>query len=134
MTESSTPYLQQWAILELFGHQKVAGRVSEYTLGGVSFVRVDVPEIEAQDHSSPMERKRTVHAHTRCFGPAAIYAINWCDEQTALIAATSIIDEPLSIYSTRRAINAMSAEQRHILLTSSIQRDLEPNPDDDAPF
>ncbi|MDD2657785.1 MAG: hypothetical protein PHD04_03970 [Candidatus Pacebacteria bacterium] len=33
----------EWAIIDLFGHQKIAGRVSEQQIGGASFVRVDVP-------------------------------------------------------------------------------------------
>lgn len=32
-------------VLELFGHQRIAGYVSEYNFAGSSFVRVDVPEV-----------------------------------------------------------------------------------------
>jgi hypothetical protein len=32
---------EEWALLELFGHQRLAGRVTEQQLGGASFVRVD---------------------------------------------------------------------------------------------
>lgn len=35
---------EEWAILELFGHQRFAGRVSEALIGGAPFVRLDVPE------------------------------------------------------------------------------------------
>jgi hypothetical protein len=31
----------EWAIIELFGHQRIAGRVSEQTIGGCAFVRDD---------------------------------------------------------------------------------------------
>ena len=30
-----------WAIVEIFGHQTFAGRVTEQAIGGASFVRVD---------------------------------------------------------------------------------------------
>lgn len=32
-----------WAILELMGHRKLAGRVSEAVIGGQSFIRLDIP-------------------------------------------------------------------------------------------
>ena len=35
--------LDGWFILELFGHQRIAGRVSEVTLGTNVMLRVDVP-------------------------------------------------------------------------------------------
>jgi hypothetical protein len=35
---------EQWAIVELFGHQRIAGLVTEQAVGGCSFVRVGVPE------------------------------------------------------------------------------------------
>ncbi len=36
---------EQFAIVELFGHQIIAGLVSEQVIGGQGFVRVDVPTI-----------------------------------------------------------------------------------------
>lgn len=66
---------EEWAIVELFGHQKIAGRISEQQIGGTSFVRVDVPEIDGQ------------HPLTKLFGSGAIYAITITDEQTARAAA-----------------------------------------------
>lgn len=37
---------EQFAVVELFGHQIIAGKVSEQVIGGQGFVRVDVPAIE----------------------------------------------------------------------------------------
>lgn len=31
---------EEWAIIDLFGHQKIAGRISEQQIGGSSFVHV----------------------------------------------------------------------------------------------
>lgn len=124
------------AIVELFGHQRVAGRITQQTFGGASFVRVDVPEIEVEEREyvegkGYIMQRRTIQAHTRSFGGGAIYAINWCDETTAAIAARSIKHEPLSPYSVKSAIDALPDDQRHRLLTSSRGRDLI---DDDHPF
>ncbi len=35
--------IEMYAIVELFGHQRIAGLVTEATIGGCSFVRVDIP-------------------------------------------------------------------------------------------
>ena len=60
-----------WALVELFGHSRIAGRVTERNLGGAAFLQVDVPETEKNP------------AFTRVLNPSAIYAINPIDETTA---------------------------------------------------
>jgi hypothetical protein len=40
-----------WAVVELFGHQQIAGRVTEASIGGCSFLRVDVPDQPALPRS-----------------------------------------------------------------------------------
>lgn len=67
-----------WAIIEVFGHKKFAGRVSDQAIGGASFIRVDVP---ATTDKKP---------YTKFFGGAAIYAITPCTEEVARIAAHEI--------------------------------------------
>jgi len=52
-----------WALVELFGHQQIAGYVSSQTVGGQSFVRVDVPATSQQAKWSKL------------FGAGAIYGI-----------------------------------------------------------
>lgn len=73
----------QWAIIELFGRQRIAGKVTEANIGGCSFVRVDVPR-------SP-ERQE----FTKLYGNGAIYAITITDEKTARAAAMSFQARPM---------------------------------------
>lgn len=75
-----------WAIVEVFGHQKFAGRVTEQAIGGASFVRVDVPEVD----SSP--------AFTKLFGASAIYSITPVTEDLARKAVRACHSEPISVY------------------------------------
>ena len=84
---------ESWAIVELFGHARIAGKVSEASIGGCSFVRVDVPN----DHEEGFK-------YTRYFGNGAIYALNPVDEKIARVAATSIDAEPVNVYSLQRAL------------------------------
>lgn len=37
---------EAWGIVELMGHQRVAGRLSEQPLGGGNLLRVDIPDGE----------------------------------------------------------------------------------------
>jgi hypothetical protein len=74
---------EAWAIVELFGHQRISGRVSEQTVGGCAFVRVDVPET------------KKAPAFTRLFGQGAIYSIIITDERSAKLAAEGCTPEPM---------------------------------------
>lgn len=73
-----------WCIVELFGHQQIAGFVSEQSIGGSSFVRVDVPETKAGT------------AFTKFFGGGAIYAITPTTEPVATMAAERLEIRPVS--------------------------------------
>lgn len=119
-TETPQPAPALFAIVELFGHAKIAGAVSEQTFGGGKLVRVDVPEIvvdedEWDDEAHKyIKRRRLIQAHTRSFGAGAIYAISWCDEETARLAAALIKHEPLRPYSARRAVEAIASPRAHL--------------------
>lgn len=69
MSESNK--FNEWALVELFGHQKIVGRASEATIAGGAFLRVDVPEFDGSA------------AFTRFYGAAAIYSINPVSEEIA---------------------------------------------------
>lgn len=129
MTDQTTPPAQQWAIVELFGHQRIAGAISEQVLGSASFVRVDVPELDikerAFDHAAGawVDRPVKIAAHTRSFGAAAIYSINWVDEITARIAAAGTKHRPVSEYTVREAIASLPQKDRVALLANDVAND-----------
>lgn len=75
-----------WALVELFGHQRIAGRVSEQAIGGCNFVRVDVPAVNGEPSFSKL------------FGNGAIYAITPVAEEIAVAAAKSYRTVPVSPY------------------------------------
>lgn len=77
---------EQCAIVELFGHQVIAGKVSEQTIGGQGFVRVDVPAAGEQAE------------YTKFFGAGAIYAMTPCDEQTMMAAALGLRQKPIDVW------------------------------------
>jgi hypothetical protein len=77
---------EEWAIVEIMGHQRYAGRVTEQTIGGCSFVRVDVPAIDG-------------HAEfTKLFGQSSIFCISPCDQSLVRAVAEKLRSVPLSRY------------------------------------
>jgi hypothetical protein len=81
-----TDAFDNFCIVELFGHQKIAGRVTEQVIGGQSFIRIDVPQTKR-------------HApFTRMFGSGAIYSITPVSEEIAAAAAEQIYIAPVTVY------------------------------------
>jgi hypothetical protein len=60
-----------------------------------------------------------IAAHSKLYGPGAIYAINPVDEALAKMAAQSIRHAPIEPYGLSAALRSMPDEQRQRLLASS---------------
>ncbi len=71
MTQEETPTFEQWAVLELMGHRRLAGLLTEQTIAGAAFLRIDIPS----DTEVPKA--------TQWYAPGAVYAITPCTEATA---------------------------------------------------
>ena len=70
ISQQEQPF-ETWAIVEIFGHKKLAGKATQVDLFGSAFMRLDIPDTE------------TTPAQTRFYGADAIYSILPCDEDTA---------------------------------------------------
>lgn len=86
MDENNTPQFDQWCVVELFGHQQIAGRVSDQTIAGQGFIRVDVPETNGRP------------GFTRMFGAGAIYSIIPTTQEIATRYAANLDSRPISPY------------------------------------
>ena len=104
---------EMWAIVELFGHQRVAGKVTTLNLGPACLIRVTIPECTREERAAwdyPMDggppklvgSKVTTPEHDRLFGVGAIYAINPCTEDTVRKVLQTMDAEPLSPYDLNR--------------------------------
>jgi len=80
MSEKTT--FEGWAILELMGHRRLAGYLSEVSLAGGSFVRIDVPT----------DINKSV---TQFYSAAAIYCITPTSEETARAVAKGAQPAPV---------------------------------------
>ena len=73
----------EWAVLELMGHRKLAGRVTEATLAGGAFVRLDV--FTDGDKAQA----------TQFYAPGAVYCITPTTEANARALATQNVPRPV---------------------------------------
>lgn len=60
-----------WVVLELMGHRRLAGHLTEATIGGAPFLRLDVPGADGQP------------AATQYYAATAVYCITPTSEDTA---------------------------------------------------
>jgi hypothetical protein len=75
---------EMWALVELFGHQRIAGKITQAELGSGELIRVDVPAV------------RDRAALTKFYNVKAIYGITPVDEATATRIAGDIHAAPVS--------------------------------------
>jgi hypothetical protein len=74
------------AIVELMGHNVIAGFVSEQTIAGTAMLRVDVPKVGDQE------------PFTKFFSGGAIYGITPTTQEIAERAAQRLRSRPVSEY------------------------------------
>lgn len=105
--EQDKDKFDQWCVLDLFGHQRTAGHVTEATIGGCSFIRIDVPEKD--------DKYRTEY-----YGNGAVYSMRPVSEEVARKIAEGA-STPVSAWEiSRLGLNPMA--------------DSMIDDDDDAPF
>ncbi len=86
MTEAQSEKLNTWAIVDLFGHSQIAGRVSDVLIAGAPFLRVDVPDVGDTPE------------YTRYYHPNAIYSIAPVAEEVARAKAVHLQARPVQVY------------------------------------
>lgn len=75
-----------WAVVELMGHRKLAGRVSQVTQYGTAMLRLDVPGPDGQV------------AATQFYSSSAIYCLTPTTEEIAVAFAWTRKPEPVAAW------------------------------------
>ena len=83
MSETTNTF-NEWAKVELMGHNVIVGKVSEVVLAGGAFLRVDVPAFNG------------LLKFTRFFSPNAIYGISPLSEEVARALLSHYRPDPVS--------------------------------------
>lgn len=84
MSEDSAAY-EGWAVVELMGHRRIAGHVSEVAQYGTAMIRIDVPTTEGP----PI---------TQFYGGQSIYCVSPVSEEAARAVALRNKPAPVSPY------------------------------------
>lgn len=85
MTEQTKAPFNEWAVLELMGHRRLAGKVTEEQIAGASFIRIDVYVYGA-----------VVAVATQFYSPQAVYAITPTTEEIARAVSRTNQPEPVA--------------------------------------
>lgn len=99
-----TQKFEHWCLLELFGHNRIAGLVTEAAFPP-TFLRIDVPETSTEP------------AFTRILSPGSLYAINPITEEVAKIYAENLKVKPIDSWDIRKVMEKI--EQNKLMSTSS---------------
>jgi hypothetical protein len=97
---SPKPTFASWAIVEVMGHTRVAGKVTEEAIAGVNMLRVDIPQVTKKSfiydyaQAKQIATETTIPAYTRYFGGTSIFSITPCSEEIAASAAANHSSEP----------------------------------------
>ena len=59
MSQGNDSTFDEWAILELMGHRRLAGKVTEQEIGGANMIRIDVYRAKPESRPSLTARSRT---------------------------------------------------------------------------
>lgn len=104
MDKETKTTFEGWAVIELFGHNQIAGYVTDTAQFGASMMRVDVPEIG----DNP--------GYTKFFGGAAIYAITPTTEEIARIAAQRLDVRPVSEWTVPNSLQLSPGDEDDVLI------------------
>lgn len=103
-----------FALVELFGHTRIAGTVTEQSIGGSTFIRVDVPETKREP------------AFTRFLNPSAVYALNPVTSEIMHELAETIKSKPVTSYDVSKTV-AKHMEGMRLLAGDEGNQDMEKN-------
>lgn len=75
-----------WAIVEVFGHRRHAGRTREEERFGAKMLRIDIPTVELRDDGAGVRGAAITGWTTLFYAGAAIFSLTPTDKATALRA------------------------------------------------
>lgn len=90
MEQAGSEKFDIWGIVEVMGHRKFAGRVTEQTIAGSALVRIDVPTVTLQEFNGV---ERVIGAFSKLVGVGSIYCITPTTEEVARKCAKALASQ-----------------------------------------
>lgn len=87
MSGATEPAFSEWCILELMGHRRLAGLVTEQQVAGKGFLRLDVP-------AGTADQLDLGWAATQFYSPDSVYCLTPVAEDVARKVATENRPQP----------------------------------------
>ena len=94
----AAPPLETWAVVELMGHVRNAGRLTEESHFGVALGRLDVPMSDGS-------------FTTIFFGGTSVYRITPCSEELARRIASQSCSEPISRWEAKHLLLPLAPDE-----------------------
>ena len=85
MNEQKTDSYEGFAILELMGHRRLAGKVSQGVIGGSPLIRIDIPDATGKET-------------TQFYSPASLYCLTPTTEEIVKRMAQHNYPAPVNAY------------------------------------
>lgn len=120
MSDTEQLKFDQWCLLEIMGHQRYAGRVTEQTIAGASFLRIDIPAVDE------------FPAFTKLFSASSVYAITPIAEDLVRGMAAELRNAPVSVYDLPAEMREKLQTRRAIVDRTQCEEDH--YEEDDVPY
>lgn len=102
-----------WAILEVFGHEKYAGKVSTETIGSTSMIKLEVPEI--------VNEKVTLPGFIKFLNHTSIFSITPVTEEYAKEMAKTLSKHPIEGYEHRTVIEQLAQRMTEQMTLNKVE-------------
>lgn len=96
-----------WCICSMMGHNQLAGFLSEFTMGGCSFLKLTIPETSRQPE------------WTRLFKDNSVYSIDPCTEEVARYRAEQINVAPMAVWDANDMLQKEITKQGKVILNKT---------------
>ncbi len=105
---------EQWAVLEIFGHEKYAGLVTTETIVGSAMIKLEVPEVTNLEVTLP--------AFVKLFNHASVYSITPVSEQYARSMAAKLSKQPIQGYEHEQVITQLAKRATEKMTLNEIKK------------